>query len=105
MHDLKFALRQLWKYPGVSALAILTLALGIGACTAIFSVVNAVLLRPLEYQDANRLVIIRETFPPQFPEFTVAPANFLDWKKQADAFASIYAVRNASFNLTGDGDP
>jgi len=105
MNDLKFALRQLWKYPGFSAVAILTLALGIGACTAIFSVVNAVLLRPLDFPDAHRLVVLRETNLPQFPEFSVSPANFRDWQQQADAFDGIYAVRNGSFNLTGDGDP
>jgi putative ABC transport system permease protein len=105
MHDLKFALRQLWKYPGFSVVAMLTLAIGIGACTAIFSVVNAVLLRPLNYPDADRLVVIRETNLPQFPEFSVAPANYLDWQKQSDVFANIYATRSGSFNLTGDGDP
>jgi putative ABC transport system permease protein len=105
MNDLRFALRQLWKYPGFSAVAILTLALGIGACTAIFSVVNAVLLRPLDFPDAHRLVVLRETNLPQFPEFSVSPANFRDWQQQADAFDGIYAVRNGSFNLTGDGDP
>ncbi len=105
MNDLKFAVRQLWKYPGFSAVAILTLALGIGTCTAIFSVVNAVLLRPLDYPDAHRLVVVRETNVPQFPEFSVSPANFGDWQKQADAFSGIYATRSNSYNLTGDGDP
>ncbi len=103
--DLRFALRQLYKQPGFTAVAVLTLALGIGACTAIFSVVNAVLLRPIDYPDSQRLMVLRETNLPQFPEFSIAPANYRDWQQQADAFAQLYAIRNASYNLTGDGDP
>src|SRR5476649_2632973 len=105
MNDLKFALRQLWKYPGFSAVAILTLALGIGACTAIFSVVNAVLLRPLDYPDPARLVVMRETQLPDFPEFSVSPPNYLDWEKQTKSYENLAAYSGSRVNLTGDGEP
>jgi putative ABC transport system permease protein len=104
MNDVRFALRQLRKSPGFTALALLTLALGIGACTAIFTVVNSVILRPLDYPESERLMIVRETNLPQFPEFSVSPANYRDYA-QAEAFASVYAVQGASYNLTGRGEP
>jgi len=105
MHDIRFALRQLIKSPGFTVVAVLTLALGIGACTAIFSVVNGVLLRPLAYAEPERLVLLRENQLPQYPEFSVAPPNFLDWQKQAKSFTALAAYRNQAFNLTGDGEP
>src|SRR3954467_4639000 len=89
--DLRYALRQLLKNPGFTAAAILTLALGIGACSAIFSVVNGVLLRPLDYPNADRIVVIREAQPPQFPEFSTASPNYIDWTKQAKSFEQIAA--------------
>src|SRR5258706_8875208 len=105
MQDFRFALRQLRKNPGFTAVAVLTLALGIGANTAIFSIVNAVLLRPFPYQAPERLVIIQERdsagngFSPSYP-------NFVDWRAQNTAFDSIAAVRgNESFNFTGAGEP
>src|SRR5437773_12452005 len=91
LNDLRYALRQLAKSPGFAAVTILTLALGIGACTAIFSVVNAVLLRPLDYPDPARLVVIRETQLPEFPEFSVSPPNYLDWEKQTKSFENLAA--------------
>ena len=104
-NDLRYAVRQLAKNPGFTAVAVLTLALGIGANTAIFSIVNAVLLRPFPYQAPERLVIINERvlagngIPPSYP-------NFVDWRAQNTAFASIAAVRgNESFNLMGAGEP
>ncbi len=105
MHDLRYAFRQLVKSPGFTAVAFVTLALGIGACTAIFSVVNSVLLRPLAYPESDRLVVIRETNLPQFPEFSVAPGQYFDWQKQATSFESLAAARGGSYNLTGRGDP
>ena len=86
LNDFRYAFRQLIQARGFSIIAILTLALGIGACTAIFSVVNAVLLRPLDYPEPGRLVIIRETQLPAFPEFSVAPPNYLDWEKQTKSY-------------------
>src|SRR5258705_3379745 len=105
LNDLRFALRQLRKNPGFTAVAVLTLALGIGANTAIFSIVNAVLLRPFPYQAPERLVIIQERdsagngFSPSYP-------NFVDWRAQNTAFDSIAAVRgNQRFNFTGARGP
>jgi putative ABC transport system permease protein len=105
INDLRYALRQLIRSPGFAAVTILTLALGIGACTAIFSVVNAVLLRPLDYPDPARLVVIRETQLPDFPEFSVSPPNYLDWEKQTKSFESLAAYAGSRLNLTGDGEP
>jgi putative ABC transport system permease protein len=104
-NDLRYALRQLIKSPGFAAVTILTLALGIGACTAIFSVVNAVLLRPLDYPDPARLVIIRETNLPDFPEFSASPPNYLDWEKQTKSYEHLAAYSGSRINLTGDGEP
>jgi hypothetical protein len=89
--DLRYAFHQLTKSPSFTAVVILTLALGIGACTAIFSVVNTVLLRSLDYPDPARLVVIRETQLPQFPEFSVSPPNYLDWEKQTKSFELLAA--------------
>jgi putative ABC transport system permease protein len=105
LNDIQYGLRQLIKNRGFTAIAILTLALGIGACTAIFSVVNAVLLRPLDYPDPAHLVGIRETQLPDFPEFSVSPPNFLDWEKQTKSFEYLAAYSNANVNLTGEGEP
>jgi putative ABC transport system permease protein len=105
LNDLRYALRQLIKAPGFTAVAILTLALGIGACTAIFSVVNVVLLRPLNYPKPDRIVIIRETNLPQFPEFSVSPPNYLDWEKQTKSYEYLAAYTGAGLNLTGEGEP
>jgi len=104
--DIRYGVRGLLKRPGFTAIALITLALGIGANTAIFSVVNAVLLRPLPFRDPDNLVIVWEdaTFA-GFPLNTPAPANYVDWKTQNQSFADMAASHESSFNLTGDGEP
>lgn len=104
LKDIRFALRMFTKNPGVSVIALLTLALGIGANTAIFSVVSAVLLQPLPYQNPERLVSLWENVP-EHGRWRVAPANFLDWKKQNTVFTDVAAFGGATLTLTGDGDP
>jgi putative ABC transport system permease protein len=103
--DLRYGARMLLKKPGFTLIAVVTLALGIGANTAIFSVVNTVLLRPLPFKEPDRLVMIREMKLPQFPEFSVSPGNFLDWKRQNTVFERLVSLRASSFNLIGAGDP
>jgi putative ABC transport system permease protein len=107
--DFRYSLRMLAKNPGFSAIAILTLALGVGANTAIFSVVNAVLLRPLPFEEPDRLVQIWHTPPqasfPGIPTFTVSPANFLDWRSRSRAFESMSAYGFGRYTLTGTGHP
>src|SRR5262245_44216842 len=89
-HDLRFGLRVLARSPGSSAVAILALALGIGANTAIFSLVDAVLLRPLPYHDPDRLVAVWEDASRiGFPRNTPAPANYFDWKTQNHVFEDV----------------
>src|SRR5215213_5369457 len=105
MQDLRYGLRMQMKSPGFTALAIIALALGIGANTAIFSVVNAVLLRPLPYANSERLIMIRETALPKFPEFSVSPGNFIDWQKQNTVFERMVAYRSQAYILVGDGEP
>ncbi len=109
LQELKYAFRTLRKRPGFSLIVILVLALGIGANTAIFSVVNAVLLRPLPFDHPDQLVQIWHT-PPQksFPgvkKFSVSPANFLDWKHQSSSFEAAAAYGGGLFTLTGSGEP
>ena len=106
IQDLKYALRTLRRAPVFSAAAILTLALGVGANTAIFSVVNAVMLRPLPFREPDRLVRIWETNPKRnIPFFSASVLNYLSWKEQATCFESIGAFGGASLNLTGTGEP
>jgi predicted permease len=107
--DLRHGLRVLLRSPGFSATAVLLLALGIGANTAIFSVVNAVLLRPLPYKDSSRIMQIWHVPPaksfPGMTLFSVSPANFLDWRSQNRSFEEMAAYGRASFNVGGKERP
>lgn len=100
LNDTRYALRQLRKSPGFSAVAVITLALGVGANTAIFSVVNAVLLRPLPYKDDGRLVVVLHN-----GRNPVAPANFADWQSQSRSFESMGAAESWSPNLIAADNP
>lgn len=102
LQDVRYGVRMLLKHPGVSIVAVITLALGIGANTAIFSVVNAVLLRPLTYHDPDRLVSLWENVP-NHGRWRASPANFHDWKKQNTLFEDISAYGGSSMSITGDG--
>jgi len=102
--DLRYGFRMLRNQPGFSAVAMLVLALGIGANTAVFSVVNGVLLRPLSYPDSSQLVSIYESNK-DFSHSSVAYPNYLDWRREARSFASMGARRRDDFNFTGSGIP
>lgn len=105
--DLRHALRALRKSPGFTAVAVLTLGLGIGANTAIFSVVESVLLHPLPYRDPAALVQVWNTYLPQFPQVPNSPGDFQDFRRQAASFSEMAAYVDIpqGFNLTGDGEP
>jgi putative ABC transport system permease protein len=105
MNDFRFAFRQLGKSPGFTAVALLTLTIGIGSCTAIFSVVNRVLLQPLPYPHPEELVRIHGSHPPELPNFSVSVADFYDWRKGSKSFSELAAVDYGAFNLTGSGEP
>ena len=104
MQSLRFAVRMLMKNPGVSLVAVITLALGIGANTAIFSVINGVLLRPLPYTHPERLVALWERVPTH-GQWRASPANFFDWKKQSTVFEGMSAYGGSAMTLTGIGEP
>jgi putative ABC transport system permease protein len=104
--DLQYGMRTLRARPGFTFIAALTLALGIGASAAIFSVVNVVLLKPLPFPEPERLVMVWEDASfIGFPRDTPAPANFVDWKTQNQVFEDMAAYDWRTFNLTGDGEP
>jgi putative ABC transport system permease protein len=102
--DIKFALRMFAKSPGFTAVAVLALALGIGANTALFSVINSVLLKPLSYREPARLIRIYETFLPD-GFGSVSPANLADWRQQSHAFERLESFTAGSINLQSDGNP
>jgi predicted permease len=101
--DLRYGARVLLKNPGFTSIAVLTLALGIGANTAIFSVVNAILLRPLPYAQADRLVWMNERHE-EIPSRWVSYANFLDWQSRSQSFEALATIRGWQMTLTGDGE-
>ena len=106
INDLRYALRTLRKSPIFAAAAVLTLALGIGANTAIFSVVNAVMLRPLPFGDPARLVFVAEKNDKlNLPTFGASVLNYLSWKEQSQSFEQLGAIGGGIFNLTGSGEP
>src|SRR5215475_296724 len=106
VRDLKHGIRLLWKSRSFSAIALIALSLGMAATTAIFSVVDAVLLKPLPFRDPERLLVIWEKNPAQnkFKLF-VAPGNFQAWKQQSHDIEGMAAVQTYHLNLTGNGEP
>jgi putative ABC transport system permease protein len=104
LQDLRYAWRTLVKSPGFTAVALLTLALGIGANTAIFSFVDGLLLRPLPYNDADRIVRVLEK-PPLFERNGISTLNFLDWQKDNAVFDFMAAQTGGSMTLTGEREP
>src|SRR5581483_1436781 len=109
LQDIRFGYRMLRKAPAFTGVAIVVLALGIGANTAIFSVVNAVLLRPLPFQDPDRLVQVWHVPPPKsipgMTKFSVSAANYLDWASQNHSFERMAIYGFTNLNLTGKGEP
>jgi putative ABC transport system permease protein len=106
MNDLRFALRQFAKSPGFAAIAILIVAIGIGAATAMFSAVNALILRPVALPDSERLAVIYETnLPRNIQRFTASYPDYCDWRDRSRSWMSLGAVTWRSMNLTGDREP
>jgi putative ABC transport system permease protein len=107
LQDIRYGIRTLAKNRGFTCVAVLTLALGIGANTAIFSVVESVLLRPLPYPHPENLVAIWNTYPPQVPRGALSPGDYADWRQQATSFSEMgaYAEISKGFNLTGESEP
>ncbi len=104
--DVAFSVRLLWRHPGLTAVAVLTLALGIGANTAIFSVVDAVLWRPLPFSDAQSIMSLSERRPREGMQHgPVSPADFFDWRREASSFSDMSAYRPVTVNLTGAAEP
>jgi MacB-like periplasmic core domain len=102
--DFRYGVRMLAKNPGFTAIAVVTLALGIGANTALFSVVNGVLLNPLPYFQPEALVAVYASTP-QFHHSSIAYPNFLDWRRQNQSFERLAVFKSDSVNLTGMGEP
>ena len=106
LQDLRYAARTIAKSPAFALIAIVTLALGIGANTAIFSTVDSVLVRALPYADPDRLVMVWEDSTlADFPKNTPAPGNFTEWQTRNHVFTEMAATRGRALSLTGDGAP
>src|SRR5438270_3032852 len=104
LQDIRYGIRRFKSDPAFMAIMVLTLALGIGATSAIFSIVDGVLLRPLPYKDSGRVVLLMEQTR-QFPRYTVSYLNYIDWRDQSHSFESVGAVRNTVVTLSGSGEP
>src|SRR4051794_21655528 len=104
IQDLKYGARMLWKAPGFTTIAVLALALGIGANSAIFTVVNAVLLRPLPYPEADRLIYINEETP-QLKGMSVSYLDLMDWRAQSQTLEQIAGSQPSGFTLIGADRP
>jgi putative ABC transport system permease protein len=102
--DVRYGMRMLLKNPGITIVVTIALALGIGANTAIFSVVNAVLIRPLPYDESERLVFLNEKSP-VLDEMSISYPNFTDWREQNHSFEKMGVYNRGSYNLTGAGEP
>src|SRR5689334_15362650 len=109
IQDFRYGVRMLAKNPGFTAVAVLTLALGIGANSAIFGVVDAILLRPLPFKDPGRLVTVWSSRPQKgWPQLPASFPDFMDWKAQSHVFedmAAFFSYANTTFNLTGGSEP
>ncbi len=105
VHDFRYALRSLLKTRGFTAVAVLTLAVGIGANTAIFSVAHALLLSPPDYPEPGRIMVLNETRLPQFPTYPVSGANYLDWQANVKSFETLGGAANLALTYTGGQEP
>src|SRR3954468_17160606 len=103
--DVRYAAHVLLKSPGFTAVALLAVALGVGANTAIFSVVNAVLLKPLNYKDAGELVLINHNYPKLGLKASVSAAGYGYYRDNAKSFSNVAAGTGGAVNLTGEGEP
>ncbi len=107
-HDVRYAARVLMRSPGITAVTVLTLALGVGATTAIFSIVNGVLLRPLAYPESDRLVYVHEfisTLADKLPVLPVSARHFLEWRQRCSSFENLSLLCSGPVNLTGKDEP
>lgn len=103
--DMRYGARRLWRSPGFSVMAVMVMALGIGASTALFTVVQNVLLKPLPFRDPSHLVMVYEHFrDSQYPYNVVSPGDFRDWRRETHAFQSMAAWRWYGYNLTGENN-
>src|SRR6202035_2846408 len=105
LQDSRFALRQLRLSPGFAAVAVLTLALGVGATTAIFSAVEAVVLRPFAFANPERLTLVMEHWPAMDMDGNVSVGNFADWRRRSRSFEQLAAINFRSFNLLQGESP
>ncbi len=106
LKDLRYGVRMLMKRPAFTAIAIIALALGIGANTAIFSVVNAVLLRPLPYDNPDQIMIVKETnYPRGLADMNVSLPDFKAWREQNQVFDHVAAHQYENYNITGTDEP